>query len=174
MQFILVIFILLLPIASLLLRDALCNKTASTVEVVSKDHANPEAHRQCVETKRNTSIEIKLNGHSFIQNPLCYATLNTPDFGMLVDYNDSILTKAKWLKDKNVLTYTPERDFVGVDRFHFVVFDLITGEISEAAYVVIKVTDRDPVNSVSRQQSITSIRKKELGALRIAGVSFVY
>jgi hypothetical protein len=33
--------------------------------------------------------------------------------------------------------------------------------------VVIKVTDRDLVNSAYRQQSIASIRKKELGTERI-------
>ena len=143
----------------MLIRDAVLNKPSRMPEVNTGVHETPDAYNQCVETKRSTSIEIKLNGHSFIQNPLFYATLNTPDFGMLVDYNDSILTKAKWLTDKNVLTYTPERDYVGIDRFHFVVLDLITSEISEAAYVVIKVTDRNPVNSASRHQTVARIRK---------------
>jgi hypothetical protein len=164
MQFILVLFILFVPIACLLVRDALCNKPAMPVEVVSKDCANPEAYRQCVETKRNASIEIKLEGRSFGENGLWYATLNTPGFGMLIDYSNSILAGVKKLYNKNILTYTPERNFVGTDRFYFVVFD---GKFSEVAYVVIKVTDRDLVNSVSRQQSITSIRKKELGIERI-------
>jgi hypothetical protein len=162
MQFILIIFILLLPIASLLLRDALCSKTASTVEVVSKDHAKPEAYRQCVETKRNTSIEIKLDGRSFVENSIWYVTLNAPDFGILIDSSDSILTGTTNLENKNLLRYTPELNFIGTDRFYFLVVD---GEVSEVAYVVIKVTDRDPVNSAYRQQSISSIKKDELVGL---------
>ena len=144
MQLILIIFILLLPIASLLLRDALCSKTASTVEVVSKDCANPEAYRQCVETKRNTSMGIELNGRSFNSGLLWYITLNNPESGMLVGQDDSILTGQVLLEEKNKLTYTPDRDFVGTDRFYFVVYD--GEEISEVAYVVIKVTDRELVS----------------------------
>ena len=164
MQFILVLFILFVSIAFLSVRDALCNKPAMPVEVMTKDRANPEAYRQCVETKRNTSIEIKLEGRSFGENGLWYVTLNTPGFGMLIDYSNSILTGVTNLENKNILTYTPERNFVGTDRFHFVVID---GKVSEVAYVVIKVTDRDLVNSLSRQQSIASIRKKELGTVRV-------
>ena len=164
MQFILVLIILFVSIAFLSVCDALCNKPAMPVEVMTKDHANPEAYRQCVETKRNTSIEIKLEGRSFVEKGLWYVTLNTPGFGMLIDYSNSILTGGTILENNNILTYTPERNFVGTDRFYFVVVD---GKVSEVAYVVIKVTDRDPVNSAYRQQSIASVRKKELGTERI-------
>jgi len=163
MQFILVLFILFVSIAFLSVRDALSNKPPMPVEVMAKDHAKPEAYRQCVETKRNTSIEIKLEGRSFVENRLWYVTLNTPSFGMLIDNSDSILTGRTNLENKNILTYTPERNFIGTDRFHFVVID---GKVSEVAYVVIKVTDRDLVNSMSRQQSVTSIKKNELVGMR--------
>ena len=144
MQFILVLFILFISIAFLSVRDALSNKLAMPVEAMAKSLAKPEAYRQCVETKRNTSMGIELNGRSFNSGLMWYITLNNPESGMLVGQDDSILTGQVLLEEKNKLTYTPDRDFVGTDRFYFVVYD--GEEISEVAYVVIKVTDRELVS----------------------------
>jgi len=112
----------------------------------------PEAFRQCVETHRNTTIEIKLHGRSFIQNPLWYCTISIPKAGMLIDEQEVVLIQPTVLKHKNVLRYTPEKEFVGTDRFHFVVYD---GEFSQSAYVVIKVTDRRPSMSASRKETMS-------------------
>jgi hypothetical protein len=148
------IIIFLFSIGVLSFRDIVSNRS-SACHGVQKPHAEmkdhngvkPEAFRECVETKRNTSIGIELKGRSFNGVLLWYITLNNPESGMLAGQDDSILTDLVVLEDNHKLTYTPDRDFVGTDRFCFVVCD--GREISEVAYVVIKVTDREPVRYIA-------------------------
>ena len=148
MEVIGLLLMLIFSIAALRFYDRIRDEAVQAEKVEKASRENPRAFRQCVETRRNTPIDITLHGKSFIQNPLWYCTISIPRAGVLVDEGEAILIEPTVLKHQNILRYTPENEFIGIDRFHFVVYD---GEFSQSAYVVIKVTDRRPSMSASNR-----------------------
>ncbi len=97
---------------------------ATVTIVVEARNDAPLAYDLSYETKEDQSVDIKLKGDDIDGDDLSFRLLKAPSFGS-VAINDDIVT------------YTPENNFNGIDTFEYVVSDFILE--SEAATVRIDV-----------------------------------
>ena len=107
----------------------------------------PTADELFVRTPQNTPVDITLSGDSPENQPLTYNILVSPRDGVLSGTPPDV-------------TYTPNNDFVGTDRF---VYEVDDGKRSEPATVTIRV---DPVNQAptAQDESVTVAEDTTLNA----------
>jgi CubicO group peptidase (beta-lactamase class C family) len=141
--------------------------TASTGFVLTVREVNhvPSASDASLETEKNTAIDITLTAEDADGDALTYVIQDYPIHGTLSSDNGD-----------NLLTYTPDTDFAGVDTFTFIATDSIDN--SSIATVTITVKDiRDDFKKSGNSSSGIGCMHTEnnsSGAVLLAVLSAIY
>ena len=116
--------------------------TVVKVTVKPRTNTAPTANSQTISTDKNTSKAITLTGSDPDNDPLTFKIVTNPAHGSLTGTAPSV-------------TYTPEEDYTGADRFFFIVND---GK-QDSGIATVSITISPQICSTTAQTSLISAQQ---------------
>ena len=107
-----------------------CVKPTGPAQIPQQQQQVPTAYATGVTTQKDTLKSIQLLGTSPDNNPLQFSISVNPSHGTLSQQSES-----------GLVTYSPNKNFAGMESFSFRVTDTDTGKTSSPAKVSITVTN---------------------------------